>query len=459
MLPHYVIPESKCHKDSVDSIDSVDDGMDSTSARRILLVEDDKVDQLAFRRFVIKQQLNYDLSVAGSFTEALVALDGADFDLLIVDYALGDGTALDILALVKGIPVVIVTGAGSEDIAIETMKMGAYDYLIKDNDRNYLKMLPTMVENAIRRFNSEETVKQFYVELEAKVKARTQELEEANRKLQEALVCAEAGIKARSEFLANITHELVTPLNSIIGFSQILLDGHKGPLNDKQHSYVQKILLSGERLNEAYSEILQITSIESGIAGLQTSRFQIKDLLQSSLLHFKNKALEQGITLSMVIEPPLETLIEADHSKIQQVMFTLLDNAIKFTPAGGSVEISARLIRDEGGDEPCIQMCNAGERSSPIIISVTDTGIGIREEDIPKLFRPFQQLESVYTKKYRGTGIGLLLAKKLVELHGGRIWVESELGKGSTFSYAIPMRQVNETKSSQNVVADAVSPF
>jgi len=288
---------------------------------------------------------------------------------------------------------------------------------------------------------------------------RMQNLDKANGKLQEALVFAETCLKARSEFLANITHELVTPLNSIIGFSQILLDGHKGPLNDKQRNYVQKILLSGERLNVAYSEILQISSIESGIAVLQTSRFQLKDLLQSSLLHFKNKALAQGITLSMVIEPPLETLIEADHSKIQQVMFTLLDNAIKFTPAGGSAEISARLIWDEVGDEPCVRMCNAGERSSSIIISVTDTGIGIREEDIPKLFRPFQQLEPVITKKYRGTGIGLLLAKKLVDMHGGRIWVESEFGKGSTFSYAIPMRQTNEAKSSQNIVADTVSQF
>jgi signal transduction histidine kinase len=179
---------------------------------------------------------------------------------------------------------------------------------------------------------------------------------------------------------------------------------------------------------------------------LQVSRFQLKDLLQSSLFLFKNKALAQGITLSMSIEPPPETVIEADRLKIQQVNFTILDNAIKFTLAGGSVEISARLIRDEGGDEPCVQICNAGERSMSIVISVTDTGIGIREEDIPRLFQSFQQLEPVYTKKYRGTGIGLLLAKKLVELHGGRIWVESEFGKGSTFSFAIPMRQTNETK-------------
>ncbi|MEI6206383.1 MAG: PAS domain S-box protein [Desulfuromonadales bacterium] len=277
---------------------------------------------------------------------------------------------------------------------------------------------------------------------------RMQDLDEANRELQQALVLAEAGHKSRSEFLANITHELVTPLNSIIGFSQMLLDGHKDPLNDKQRNYVQKILLSGERLNEAYSEILQITGIQSGIVELQASRFHLNNLLQSSVHPFKNKALEQGITLSMVIEPPPDTVIEADLRKIQQVNFTILDNAFKFTPAGGSVEISARLICGDGGDESCVQTCNAGERSSTIVISVTDTGIGIRVEDVPRLFLPFQQLETVNTKKYRGTGIGLLLAKKLVELHGGRIWVESEFGKGSTFSFAIPMRQKIESKVS-----------
>ena len=171
--------------------------IDTPSVVRILLVEDDKVDQQAFRRFVAEQQLNYDLSVAGSVAEAAEALDVATFDLLIVDYSLGDGTGLDVLALAKGRPVVIVTGSGSENIAVEAVKNGAYDYLVKDLERNYLKIMPITVENTIRRFRAEETAIKFYAELETRVEERTQELFEINRELQDALMLADSNIKSR----------------------------------------------------------------------------------------------------------------------------------------------------------------------------------------------------------------------------------------------------------------------
>lgn len=249
---------------------------------------------------------------------------------------------------------------------------------------------------------------------------KRQQLEE---EIQEALVIAEAGLKVRSEFLANITHELVTPLNSVIGFSQVLLDGLSGLLNEKQQKYVQAILQNGQRLNETYGDLLQIAELGSGEIQIQVGRFRLKDLLESSIQHLGKKALTQGVTLSLEIGSLPETEIEADRAKLLQVLFNLLDNAVKFTPAGGSVQVSARRISD--GDY--------------IEISVTDTGIGVKEEDMGRLFKPFQQLESPYTKKYKGTGLGLLLAKKLVELHGGSIRAESEFGKGSTFTFVIPV--------------------
>lgn len=393
----------------------------------MLLVEDDKVDQMAFRRYIKEQSLPYDLTVAGSVAEAAAVLGIAKFHIVIVDYSLGDGTALDVLALVEDLPVVVATGTGNEAVAINALKAGAYDYLIKDLDRNYLKILPMTVENALRRHRAEEKIKQFYDELSDRVRERTRELDEVNRDLRDALALAEAGIKARGEFLANITHELVTPLTSIIGYSQILLDGLGGPLNDKQRQYATAILESGERLNESYSQILQVVGLEAGERAIYPTRFKLKDLLESSLLMMKERAAGQGVGLTLSTMPPSDTEIEADRTKLAQVMFSLLDNAIKFTPAGGSVCVGACLTGAEGDES--------------IEISITDTGIGIKEADMPILFQYFHQLEPVAVKKYRGTGLGLVLARKLLELHGGRIWVESEFGKGSTFRFAIPVRQ------------------
>ena len=405
---------------------SIHDDREPPSRIRVLLVEDDKIDQQAFRRFVAEQHLLYDLSITGSVAEATAQLDTAKFDVLVVDYSLGDGTALDILTQAKNMPVVVVTGSGSEAIAVDALQAGAYDYLIKDIDRNYLKMIPVMIENTIRRYHAEQAIKNFYAELETRVRERTEELAAANKYLQEALMMAEAGITARNEFLANTTHELVTPLNAIIGFSQVLLDGLSGTLNDKQREFVQAILQSGERLNEAYRAILQFAGLESGQMQLHVDQFPLKDFLESSLLPFKEKAVVQGVTLSLEIGPLLEIEIEADLGKLQQVMFNLLDNAVKFTPAGGMVSIGARLSKVDGG-------------GAAIEISIADTGIGIKAEEMARLFKPFQQLESVYTKKYKGTGLGLVLAKKLIELHDGRIWVESEFGKGSTVTFVIPV--------------------
>lgn len=409
-------------------MNSVHDGIKGSAVMRILLVEDDLVDQLAFKRFVSEQHLPCDLFVAGSVAEATVALDNAKFDLIIVDYSLGDGTALDVLARVKETPVIITTGAGNEEIAVNALKAGAYDYLVKDLDRNYLKVMPITIENTIRRHRAEERIKKFYSELEVKVQERTQELAKINVSLQEALVLAEAGAKARGEFLANITHELSTPLNSIIGFSQVLLDGLSGELNDKQREYVGAILRSGERLHEAYGDIIQIARLESGHNQLHIDRFQLKGFLEAAVQEEQVKAARQGVILSLLIDAPPETEIEADRGKLRQVMVNLLDNAVKFTAAGGSVTVVARLQSDADFVE----------------ISFTDTGIGIKPEDMTRLFKPFQQLESPYTKKYKGVGLGLLLARKLVDLHGGSIWVESEFGKGSTFRFTIPMRQASQ---------------
>jgi len=313
--------------------------------------------------------------------------------------------------------------------------------------------------------------------LETEIAERRQAEEEISRlneamkkwivELEEARIQAEAANRAKSEFLANVSHELTTPLNSIIGFSQILLDGISGDLNEQQKEYAASILSSGERLHETLKEVVQLSSLQSGEMKLHTDVFLLRDLLKSSLSMITGKAATHGITLSLEIGALQDTEIEADSAKLQQVMFNLLDNAVKFTPDGGSVRVSARRVssdkfqvsskniekaasfklqdssNSEKTENSALQLaaCNLQLDRDFIEISVSDTGIGISAEDMPRLFKSFQQLESPYTKKYKGTGLGLMLAKKLIELHNGRIWVESELGKGSTFKFVIPVRQ------------------
>lgn len=265
--------------------------------------------------------------------------------------------------------------------------------------------------------------------LEEKVRERTSELERAK-------LLAESANRAKSGFLANMSHELRTPLTSIIGFSEVIYDELFGPLNEKQKEYMNLILTSANHLLNLINDILDLSKVEAGRMELELSKFLVKDLMNSSLTMVKEKALKHRITLRLDIEPDAEIEMEADERKLKQIMFNLLSNAVKFTPDGGSVVVRARRIGYE-------EIRNLGIDSIPekdfLEISVEDTGIGIKAEDIPKLFSEFSQLSSPYQKKYQGTGLGLALTKKLVELHKGRIWCESEYGRGSKFTFIIPI--------------------
>ncbi len=288
---------------------------------------------------------------------------------------------------------------------------------------------------------------------EEAIKKLNEELLERILQLSEAKIMADAASRAKSDFLANMSHELTTPLNSIIGFSQILQDRLYGDLNEKQTEYVSDILNSGVNLLGLLNDILDISKLDTGTGELKKNRFLVKDLLTTMIIFFKEKSMEKNISLSFEIAPEAEIEIEADLGMMKQIMFNLLDNALKYTPDGGSVRATARKV--PGSEIPRPSLRGVAEAISKdeiprsarndsfneyIEISVADTGIGIRQEDMPMLFRTFTQLESPYTKKYAGTGLGLALTKKLVEIHGGRIWAESEYGKGSRFSFVIPIK-------------------
>jgi GAF domain-containing protein len=231
----------------------------------------------------------------------------------------------------------------------------------------------------------------------------------------------EAANRHKSEFLANMSHELRTPLNAIIGFSEVLGERMFGELNEKQAEYTEDILSSGRHLLSLINEILDLSKVEAGRMELELATFDLPLAIDNARTFVRERATKHGINLDVTVDERLGDFV-GDERKIKQVLLNLLSNAVKFTPEGGRIGIKAR------------------QADGSVEISVSDTGIGIAPEDQAKIFEEFRQVGSDYAHKVEGTGLGLTLAKKFVELHGGKIWVESEVGKGSTFSFILPER-------------------
>ncbi|MCB1907876.1 MAG: HAMP domain-containing protein [Rhodocyclaceae bacterium] len=223
----------------------------------------------------------------------------------------------------------------------------------------------------------------------------------------------------KSDFLANMSHELRTPLNAIIGFSEALLERMFGELNDKQDDYLKDIHSSGLHLLSLINDVLDLSKIEAGHMELECSDFDVAASLEAAVILVRERAQRHGIALGLDVDPALGCL-HADERKFKQVLLNLLSNAVKFTPDGGAVTVTGKRV--EAGVE----------------IAVADTGIGIAPQDQETVFEEFRQVGRSYTHKQEGTGLGLALTRRIVELHGGRIWLESVPGKGSTFTFLLP---------------------
>ena len=272
-----------------------------------------------------------------------------------------------------------------------------------------------------------------------------QQVEEELRQSKEA---AEAASRSKSDFLANMSHELRTPLNHIIGFTELVVDKRFGDLNEVQGEYLNDALQSSRHLLSLINDILDLSKVEAGKLELEAMEIPLRSLLQGSLGMVKEKALKHKIRLSSDING-IPEVIQADERKLKQILYNLLSNAAKFTPDGGSVTLSARYLSFRDGqwltpDGQPIRLPLDGDGlvmkgKGLIEISVQDSGIGIKGEDLERIFDPFEQVESSASRKYQGSGLGLSLTKRLVELHGGKIWAESEgQGKGSKFILVIP---------------------
>jgi signal transduction histidine kinase len=230
----------------------------------------------------------------------------------------------------------------------------------------------------------------------------------------------EAASRHKSEFLANMSHELRTPLNAIIGFSEVLSERMFGEINKKQAEYIGDILESGQHLLSLINDILDLSKIEAGRMELEPTEFDLPSVIENTLILVRERAQRHGITLGRAVNERLGT-IRGDERKVKQVLLNLLSNALKFTPEGGEIEVRAQM-RDGAAE-----------------ISVRDTGVGIAPEDQEAVFEEFRQVGTA-SKKVEGTGLGLAISRKFIELHGGRIWVKSKLGTGSTFTFTLPLR-------------------
>ena len=288
----------------------------------------------------------------------------------------------------------------------------------------------------------------------------------AEAEAKQAKEAAESANRAKSEFLANMSHELRTPMNHIIGFTQLVVDKHCGELSATQSEYLHDVLQSSNHLLSLINDVLDISKVEAGKAQLEPTRFDPAGLLENSLVMVSEAAMKGGIRIQAHLEE-MPALIFADERKLKQILYNLLSNAVKFTPDGGTITVYSRTLRCavrsglRKEDVRGLQVIKTvvekngaiGARIARCIqISVADTGIGVRPDDLEWIFNRFDQVEGTRSRRYPGTGLGLSLAKTFVELHGGKIWAESPgQGKGATFRFLVPIGEAEEDGSPPNI--------
>jgi signal transduction histidine kinase len=324
-------------------------------------------------------------------------------------------------------------------LASYAKKLPSRNFMSDDETSLAINDLPTKYKDEVGR------LAESFVFMQSELKKKISELVEttASKERMKKEMAEEAN-RAKSEFLANMSHELRTPLNHIIGFTELIVDKYYGDLNETQEEYLNDVLTSSKHLLSLINDILDLSKIEAGKMELQKTLFELKPLLMNSLTMVKEKALKHGIQLSTDFDGVPDRII-ADELRIKQVIYNLLSNAVKFTPDGGKIFLRARNHNGENGrpippDYADAISANEHEAGKYIQISVQDTGIGIPFNKLEMIFKPFEQADATTSRKYQGTGLGLSLCRRFIDMHGGNIWAESlGDGKGSTFSFILPV--------------------
>ncbi len=401
---------------------------------KVLLIDDDSIDRQMYRRYIEAFP-----DEKFSILEFETGYEGLDYcsqhepSCIFLDYNLPDLNGLEFLEKLNNssIPIIMLTGQGDETVAVEAMKMGVQDYLVKD------KITPTYLMSSIKnsikicqlenqRKQAEEALIQANEKLENKVRERTASLVSANAKLLAAKEHAESANQAKSIFLSKMSHELRTPLHAILGFTQLLQMDQKNPLSDYQQKNMKSVTEAGNHLLDLINEVLDLSKIESEKSNLLIETHDAVPIVESVIEISKPLAEKKGIQLIFDSTSDKTCFVDVDSLRFKQVVFNLISNAIKFNKPKGSVIVSCHIIDEE-----------------VLRLSIRDTGVGIAKSDQNKIFKPFERLEN-QGEFIEGAGIGLAICKQLIESMNGNIDLESNIGEGSVFHICIPF---SETKS------------
>ncbi|OEJ66200.1 ATP-binding response regulator [Magnetovibrio blakemorei] len=369
---------------------------------KILLVEDSRTSVLMVRSLLDEDpHEHYELTVAQTVEEAKTQLSAADFDLILLDLTLPDSSGLEtvdsVYAVSKGTGIVVLTSNSDEKVGLAALKHGAQDFLVKDE--TYRRVLLRAVKYAHQRVVSE-------------------------REIREARDLAEFATRSKSSFIANLSHELRTPLNAVIGFSELMLNGISGELAAKQLEYVQDIHKSGQYLHGLIGTVLDLSKIEADRLEVKDGRVNMGEVISDVVELVQGAFRNDKIKFCFNVAPSLPPM-RADHTMIEQIVTNLVSNAVKYSPEGGRVTVGATL-------NPIGNM----------LVTVADQGIGIPKDQIEQVLQPFERTHESRARKIEGTGLGLPLAKGLVEAHGGTILIESELGEGTLVTVSFPSERL-----------------
>ena len=398
--------------------------MISKSGLKILLVEDNPDHALLAKNAIsASKDRRYGVEICGSVEDAIEKVkDGsANINMIISDFNLPGKNGLEFLEWLNAeeidIPFVMMTGMGDQKTAVKAMQAGAYNYIVKDDV--YLNVLPHVVDETFIKYLSDQEKERY----EREIREKNVALEKANRELKKL-------DQLKSDFIASVSHDFRTPLNSVQESIALILDGIVNTSEEKGKNVLQIAKRSIARLTVMINDLLDFSKLEAGKMRLHIEPSDIQVLIDEVLSSLKSLAEKKKVKLSF---EPVEKFqkIPCDAERMIQVLTNLVGNAIKFTPENGTVNI--RL-------EPAL--------NEQIHIVVSDTGIGIAKEDLKRVFGRFEQVKGANSKENKGTGLGLSICKELVKLHGGDVWAESELGKGSRFIVSIPLNQKNISEPS-----------
>lgn len=377
--------------------------------RECILVVDDSPDVLRLLTGILKEA-GYAVRPADSGALALASMQVQLADLVLLDVRMPDMDGHEVCRrlkgnpLTQGVPVIFLSGAAELEDRLEGFRLGAVDFVAK----------PFKKVELLARVRTHLELGRLRTRLEAEVKSRTVELNLACRDLEQAL-------RLKDEFLAAMSHELRTPLAAVLGMSELLQDGTYGALNTGQAEAVSVIEQGGRRLLALVNDILDLAQLEAGQLSMENQCCPVEELVQAAWGAVRKSAGKKQITMENSLDEQA-VMVWGDPRQLKRILVNLLDNAIKFTPVGGKVGVAVTVDAKNGR----------------ISFAVSDTGIGIAAGEIPRLFRPFVQIDGGLDRSHEGTGVGLALVRKLVQAHGGEVTVDSKPGAGSCFTVVLP---------------------